>query len=69
MTDDKTTITGGWVAALTDKDRRVVYPLDDLRPHDIDGTCWCGPWETGDGVIVHNSMDQRETYERGRKSS
>lgn len=46
-----------------------IYPLSDLREHVLTGlTCWCAPYENG-GVIVHNSMDRREEYERGRKPS
>lgn len=45
------------------------YPLNDLREHKCgDPACWCLPfWE--DGVLVHNSMDKREEYERGRLAS
>ena len=46
-----------------------VYPLDDLREHDPDNMeCWCKP-RFDDGVLVHNSRDKREEYERGRKFS
>ena len=49
------------------------YPMNDLREHDVDGmSCWCHPQaEECDGgtLIVHNSMDRREEYERGRKAS
>jgi hypothetical protein len=38
-----------------------VVPNCDLKEHDVDGACWCAPYED-DGVIVHNSMDQREVY-------
>ncbi len=44
-----------------------VMPMDDLREHLLT-ECWCKPFED-DGVIVHNSMDQREQFERGRKVS
>lgn len=44
-----------------------VYPIGDLRPHEADGKqCWCHPTED-DGVIVHNSMDEREKYETGER--
>lgn len=44
-----------------------VYPLDDLREHNTDGSqCWCNPTHDGD-TIVHNSMDGRELLENGRK--
>lgn len=42
-----------------------VYPTDDLRAHSLTD-CWCRPVED-DGVIVHNSLDQRELYERGER--
>ncbi|MDB5848251.1 MAG: hypothetical protein JWP29_2003 [Rhodoferax sp.] len=45
-----------------------VYPLNDLREHEISSTCWCKPTED-DGVMVHHSMDRREEYENGRKPS
>jgi hypothetical protein len=41
-----------------------VVPYQDLKPHGVVGECWCHPYED-DGVIVHNSMDKRERYERG----
>lgn len=42
-----------------------VVPDDDLRRHtSID--CWCGP-RLDDGVMVHNSMDRREEFERGER--
>jgi len=47
-----------------------VVPQDDLKAHDIgmrlDGSpvCWCAPYRD-DGVIVHNSADQRELSEPG----
>lgn len=44
-----------------------VYPIDDLKPHDLEGVaCWCRP-RVEDDLIIHNSMDERETYEQGRK--
>lgn len=46
-----------------------VYPLDDLREHDIDSEqCWCHP-TYDEGILVHHSMDRREEFERGRKAS
>lgn len=50
-----------------------VYPLNDFRPHEIDGkSCWCNPSteyiESG-AIVTHNSMDRREEYEEGRKMS
>ena len=41
----------------------------DLREHETDGKdCWCNPRIEEDGqLIIHNSMDEREAYEEGRK--
>ncbi len=45
-----------------------VVPVDDLREHSVT-RCWCRPVDD-DGVVVHNSLDGRELYERGdRKPS
>lgn len=48
-----------------------VYPTDDLRRHDTEGAkCWCRPTVEGtgeDAVVVHNSSDGREQYERGER--
>lgn len=45
-----------------------VVPVNDLREHSVDSDipCWCNPRED-DGVIIHNSMDQRELYETGER--
>jgi hypothetical protein len=42
-----------------------VAPINDLKPHEIGGECWCNPFMDGD-VIVHNALDRREyTHEKG----
>lgn len=43
-----------------------VHPVNDLREHSLTGNCWCDAAEDG-GLIVHNSMDRREFYERGER--
>lgn len=51
-----------------------VHPLNDLRPHVIQGDrtatdrkpCWCKPVDDG-YCIVHNALDGREEYEIGRR--
>lgn len=43
-----------------------VAPLDDTRTHVADSTCWCDP-NIQDDVLVHNSADNREKYERGER--
>lgn len=37
-------------------------PIDDSRDHDDGIGCWCGP-TLQTGVIVHHSLDGRETTE------
>jgi len=53
-----------WLAILTESGERHAIPIDDLRPHDETEACWCAPFADRE-VIVHNSMDLREKYERG----
>ena len=44
-----------------------VMPNEDFREHEASINCWCHPIPDAEQptVIVHNSMDQRELYERG----
>lgn len=46
-----------------------VVPTNDLREHvTTDKECWCNPeYDDIDCIVIHNSMDERETYEEGRK--
>ena len=46
-----------------------VIPLEDLREHECDMSCWCCPVEDDEEVAVniHNSMDGREAFERGER--
>ena len=45
-----------------------IVPVDDLRQHK-GKNCWCNP-DYDDGLVIHNSLDQRELYEEGvRKPS
>ena len=45
-----------------------IYPIGDLKEHITEGfpdeVCWCDPIITEDGLLVHNSLDGREEYER-----
>jgi hypothetical protein len=61
--DHAGTAAPGWAVGVNCAGRRVVWPLNDLRDHEIDGDCWCNPF-ADDGVVVHNSMDRRELLER-----
>jgi hypothetical protein len=45
-----------------------VVPVNDLREHVTDGDCWCNPTIDEEYfIVIHHSMDERETYEEGRK--
>lgn len=46
-----------------------VLPINDLREHQEALDCWCNPTPDHEepSVIIHNSMDGRESYEEGRK--
>jgi hypothetical protein len=45
------------------------YPLDDLREHEMKLDCWCHPTPDAEfaELILHRAMDERESYEQGRK--
>ena len=45
-----------------------VLPIGDLREHAQSADCWCRPKRDDEEprVVIHNSMDRREEYERGR---
>lgn len=43
-----------------------IYPINDLREHEITEDCWCKP-EYDDGYVIHKAMDDRESYQNGRK--
>lgn len=44
---------------------KYVCPMDDLKDHEAENPhCWCKPIDD-EGLLVHNSMDKREFYERG----
>lgn len=45
-----------------------VIPINDLREHIENGSCWCNPDyddypEYGGGIYVHHSLDNRELTE------
>jgi hypothetical protein len=46
-----------------------VVPVNDLREHELSEDCWCIPIadEEEPSVLVHNSMDQRESYEDNKR--
>jgi len=44
-----------------------VYPVNDLREHDMTRDCWCRPRIEDDYIVVHNALDQRERSEQRGK--
>lgn len=66
-------MASGWIAVTwTHPDGSViehqVMPINDLREHEDNEDCWCGPTEDEDepNLWVHHAMDRREEYEAGR---
>jgi hypothetical protein len=57
----------GW---LTFDDPIEVVPVGDVVDHTIGlqgEKCWCAPVIDEEGVLIHNSFDQRELFERGER--
>jgi hypothetical protein len=56
---------------ITDPPHRFIHvlPVGDLKPHDLSDRCWCSPErdENYDNVVIHNSADGREAFERGER--
>ncbi len=45
-----------------------VYPVGDLKEHNLTRDCWCRPAvDTDLEMVIHNSMDGREQYETGER--
>ena len=45
-----------------------VYPTNDLREHILSLDCPCMPiLDEEDNIVIHNSFDGREAYERGER--
>ena len=45
-----------------------VVPLNDLREHTEDATCWCNPRVDEElNLDTHNSADNREAFETGER--
>lgn len=41
-----------------------VMPINDLKEHIESKKCWCNPTIQENGhLIIHNSLDRRETFE------
>lgn len=51
--------------------RKVTYiiPINDLKDHEGENDqCWCIPW-WDENILVHEAMDKRQEFERGRRMS
>ncbi len=46
-----------------------VMPINDLREQADSPECWCKPIhdEEEPNLYIHNSMDERELYEQGKR--
>jgi len=46
-----------------------IYPLNDIREHELEGTsCWCGvevDWENE--LVIHAAADHREIVEQAEE--
>jgi hypothetical protein len=61
---------GGWVNREDDDGYLHVLPIGDTRDHIEELGCWCEPAHDEEcDMVVHNSHDRREEFERGRKPS
>lgn len=65
---------GGWNRVYISRDNIIAketqihsVPIDDYIPHEYHEDCWCKPVEVDAGIFTHNSLDNRESYEEGRK--
>lgn len=54
---------------MLQKDEAHVVPLNDIREHELEKTCWCHPTEDPEypGMYMHHSADGREAFERGTR--
>lgn len=45
-----------------------IIPMDDDKEHQVSLECWCCPeLDEEDNLIIHNSADGRELFERGER--
>lgn len=63
---------GKWgVFTRLQKDEAHIIPLNDLKEHVFEVTCWCHPEEDDESpyrrLFVHKSADGREDFESGAR--
>lgn len=46
-----------------------IVPVNDLREHEIAPSCWCNPTPDDEDhdVLIHHSIDGRESFETGER--
>jgi hypothetical protein len=75
MTKPNETDHAGPASFSTDQLERswMTIPIDDVvhvvpvgENHTLDCVCWCGVHDD-DGVLIHNSADNREAFENGTR--
>lgn len=47
-----------------------IIPINDLREHVANATCWCSPDQDEEepSLMIHHSLDGREAYETGERN-
>jgi hypothetical protein len=59
MTAMNTRLIYGWIVH--------VIPFNDAHEHEGSLGCWCHPVTDEDGIVIHNSADNREAFESGER--
>jgi hypothetical protein len=57
-------MTDGWNVVATAEGAHIM-PIDDLRQHTANATCWCGPQQDEqDGLVIfiHGAKDHRQEW-------
>lgn len=74
MVNNEDVCLGGWDNIELQQDNVIAkltiihcIPRNDYRPHVLWHDCWCHPTYIEHDICMHNSMDGREAYEKGRK--
>lgn len=64
----ESSVKTGWLVSELLSGGMEVTPIGDTRDHTSGEGCWCSPFDD-DGVLVHNSLDRREEFERHERSA
>lgn len=49
-------------------DRQHIWPLNDLREHQLSAQCWCKPYQDT-LLVIHNAADGREFFEEEEREA